>query len=202
MIAPPQETSNVQRELESLRAMVESLKAQIGGAGDIFPRVFVAKSTATGVFAEAVPDSTAATLETPSGLRAGVAGGFSKLLDITSLDANGIFVLEVPFAAGHRYFKISSTSGLIPVQLSGATGSAGTSTTQCAFVYTVKDFTGTTTLGTGIGMTGNGQRNQVGAMSAGSWGFAYKKSDGTYALLWADESESTVLCGSSDGGTP
>lgn len=83
---------------------------------------------------------------------------------------------------------------MFPVRLTQTGGSAGTSAAQCSFTYTVKDFTNTNTLGTSIGMTGNGQRVANATMTAGTYGMAYFDASGTLILLWADEKFSQTNC--------
>jgi hypothetical protein len=82
------------------------------------------------------------------------------------------------------------TGGEFPVTLSSPSGSAGDQTTRTAFTYTVTG-PGGTTLGTGVAMTGNGQRLMKMTMTAGTRGRATYEPDGTLKLLWADEIAST-----------
>jgi hypothetical protein len=81
-----------------------------------------------------------------------------------------------------------------PVKLTQTGGSAGTSSAQCSFTYTVKDLTGVQTLGTSIGITGNGNRIANMTMTAGTYGMAYYQLDGTLTLLFADEKASQTNC--------
>jgi hypothetical protein len=83
---------------------------------------------------------------------------------------------------------------LFAVRLTQTGGSAGTSSAQCSFTYTVKDITNTNTLGTSIGLTGNGTRVVNAAMTAGTYGMAYWHTDGTIRLLLADEKITQTNC--------
>lgn len=77
--------------------------------------------------------------------------------------------------------------GLIPVRVTKTGGGAGSKTTQCSFTYSVFDKTNTSTLGTGVAMTGNGQRIVNAQMTAGNYGMAYYDSLGNLKLIWVDE---------------
>lgn len=83
---------------------------------------------------------------------------------------------------------------LIPVALTQTGGSAGTSGAQCSFTYTVKDIYSVETLGTAIGLTGNGARVANMAMTAATYGLAYRDRDGTIKLIWADEKAQQTNC--------
>lgn len=83
---------------------------------------------------------------------------------------------------------------IFPVKLTQTGGSAGTSSAQCSFTYTVKDITEGQTLGVSIAMTGNGNRIVNAAMTAGTYGLAYWFLDGTLKLIWCDERVSQTNC--------
>jgi hypothetical protein len=102
--------------------------------------------------------------------------------------------LSVPLATGGVARIPVSKEGLIPVALTQTGGSAGTSSVQCSFTYTVKDINSIETLGTSIAMTGNGQRVVNAAMTAGTYGLAYRGGDGLIKLIWADERISQTNC--------
>lgn len=91
-------------------------------------------------------------------------------------------------------FAQQPAPGAFPVRLSQTGGSAGDSSTQCSFSYTVKDITNTDTLGTGVSMTGNGQRIVNATMTAGTYGVAYYSNAGSIVLIWADERISQTNC--------
>lgn len=84
--------------------------------------------------------------------------------------------------------------GIFPVRLTQTGGSAGTSSVQCSFTYTVKDIGNTNTIKTGVAMTGNGMRIVNAAMTAGTYGLAYYDPTGTMKLIWADERVSQTNC--------
>lgn len=95
--------------------------------------------------------------------------------------------LNVINGPGGVAFSISTQRrSVFPVKLTKTGGSAGNKTTQCSFSYTVKDYTGSTTLATSKGLTGNGQRVVNAQMTEGTLGLAYYDG-GTLKLIWADE---------------
>lgn len=191
------EQTSLEAQISDVRAQVAAIASNRLQGVSPLPRVFIAKSTSAGVFAEAVVNAGATALETPAGLRAGVASGFSKLLDLSILDPDGIVVLEIPYAGGHRYVLVSGSAvGMRRVYLTMDGGSAGTSLVQCSYTYTLKDKMGTT-LATAVAMTGNGRRDEIGVMSPGTVGIAYQ--DGAdWILIYADETEDTSVCGAAD----
>lgn len=113
------------KEIEEIRNQIEDLKSALAqleqkDADDGHDAVFPITTPGDGTWKEAVPKSDATALETPATLRQCTsASAFSKLLNITDLDATGAFALEMQFAAGHRYFKLSGqTAGkLTPIKV-------------------------------------------------------------------------------------
>ena len=85
-------------------------------------------------------------------------------------------------------------SGLFAVKVVKTSGSAGTVSTMCSFVYTVKTLDGTAI---GTGMTPAKRRAAAGPYSApadDSYGTAFYDEDGDLVLFDANEVEAVVAC--------
>lgn len=84
---------------------------------------------------------------------------------------------------------------LFPVQIDQTGGSAGDTTTQCSFTYTVRDLQG---YQLGTGMTPLKRRPTIGKMSAVDpsygWGVGFYDTDGTFKLWDANETLATAAC--------
>lgn len=115
-----------------------------------------------------------------------------KASDSTQLDSSYAGPARILYKESGTGTKLAvvqypvAVQGLIPVRLTQDGGSAGNRTTQCSFTYTVKDQTNTITYGTGIALTGNGNRVVNAAMTAGTYGMAYFDGS-TVTLIFADE---------------
>lgn len=113
----------------------------------------------------------------------------NKAFDLGPYDFAAIEMRD-PTGRYARYVRIAVGAGLFPVALTQTGGVSGTNqSANCTFTYTVKDVSGTKTLGTGIALTGkgNGWRGLQLELAAATYGFAYFHTDGTVKLIFADE---------------
>jgi len=81
---------------------------------------------------------------------------------------------------------------VVPVLLTKDGGSAGNSTTQCSWTYTIKDITDTDTIATAV--TPAHQRHTIGKTKQATIGLLRGNDSGTYSLIWTDEVLETGAC--------
>lgn len=194
---PPE--ANQGAEMESVRNDVDDLRAivaELQDGKDLYESIFPATAPGDGTWKEAVPSSTGTTLETPSTLRQNTnATGYPKLLKITDLDPKGVWIIEMRFAGGHRYFSLGSGDGggLFPVLLDESSGD-GDATPFNYDIYAETDTGLTTPIASDQPQKTSGVRLVGVKMIAATDGIGYTKADGTTGLYVAFETWNQTTC--------
>jgi hypothetical protein len=89
----------------------------------------------------------------------------------------------------------SGSAPRIFVALSNPTGAAGGPGVACNYHYDVHKIDGGDPIASNVAMTGPGQRVVIGpTYSPGSIGSGYYAADGTFVLVWANETFTGMVC--------
>ncbi len=116
---------------------------------------------------------------------------FDPVPGIMGADNNPIVWVDTNDAG--RIWSVTDTTFLVTVQKTG--GSDGTQTAAASWTYTVKDLSGTVTLGTGVGVARPRSNGSMTAQSGSSGvGLAYYDASGNLQLWDAGEVPNTGAC--------
>ncbi len=118
-------------------------------------------------------------------------------LKATGMGQARIIIKQTPGATGQVWCSVHLNPNVpqtIPVAVVQTGGTAGTRTTACSFTYTIKELVSGANIATAVAVSGNAGRVLNAAMTAGTFGTAYRNSAGTWKLLWVDEKFTQTNC--------